>query len=276
MSRTIVVTGASSGLGLAAAKIFAAQGDRVAVVGRNPQRLGAAMAAIRAVATGPEPDAYQADFEVLDEVRELADALLTAYAKIDVLANNAGGMVAGYHRTVDGFEATLQGNHLAPFLLTNLVRGALGGGRVINTASDAHKRNDLDPDDLVGSAAGFHSWRAYGSGKAANVLFAAQAARRWPDILSVSFHPGVVRTNFGAGTVTRLFWKVGAPFLVSPGKAGALLAGLADTPAAGLTSGGYYDGGKLTPPTGKAADPAIAARLWQTSAEAVGLPVDND
>jgi daunorubicin C-13 ketoreductase len=276
LPRTIVVTGASSGLGLAAAKIFAAQGDRVAVVGRNPQHLGAAMAAIRSVATGPEPQEYQADFEVLGEVRELADALLTAYAKIDVLAKNAGGMVAGYRRTADGFEATLQGNHLAPFLLTNLVKDALGGGRVINTASDAHKRNDLDPDDLVGSAAGFHSWRAYGSGKAANVLFAAEAARRWPDILSVSFHPGVVRTNFGAGAATRLLWKIGAPFLVSPEKAGALLVRLADTPEAGLTDGGYYDGSKLTPPTGKAADPAIAARLWQTSAEAVGLAVDND
>jgi NAD(P)-dependent dehydrogenase (short-subunit alcohol dehydrogenase family) len=275
MPRTIVVTGASSGLGLAAAKIFAARGDRVAVVGRDPRRLGAAMAAIRTVATGPEPDEFRADFEVLDDVRRLGNELLTAYAKIDVLANNAGGMVAGYRRTADGFEATIQGNHLAPFLLTTLLRDALDGGRVVNTASDAHKRNDLDPDDLTGSAAGFHSWRAYGSGKAANVLFAAEADRRWPEILSVSFHPGVVRTNFGAGAATRLFYKVAAPFLVSPEKAGALLVRLADTPAAELTGGGYYEGHRLTPPTGKAADPAIAARLWESSTRAVGLGSDN-
>jgi NAD(P)-dependent dehydrogenase (short-subunit alcohol dehydrogenase family) len=274
MQRTIVVTGASSGLGLAAARQFAAAGDRVAVVGRNQQRLSAAMTAVRQAATGPEPDEYRADFEVLDDVRRLADELRTAYAKIDVLANNAGGMVAGYHRTVDGFEATLQGNHLAPFLLTNLLRESLSGGRVVNTASDAHKRNNLDPDDLAGSAATFSSWKAYGSGKAANVLFASEAARRWPDVFSVSFHPGVVRSNFGVGVATRLFYKV-APFLVTPEKAGALLVWLADTPATELTDGGYYEGHQLTPPTGRAADPAIAARLWETSAKAVGLEPGN-
>jgi NAD(P)-dependent dehydrogenase (short-subunit alcohol dehydrogenase family) len=274
MQRTIVVTGASSGLGLAAAKQFAAAGERVAVVGRNPSRLGAAMAAIRTVATGPEPEEFRADFEVLDDVRRLADELGTAYAKIDVLANNAGGMVGGYRRTVDGFEATIQGNHLAPFLLTSLLRERLDGGRVISTASDAHKRNNLDPDDLAGSAAGFNSWRAYGSGKAANVLFAAEAARRWPEIFSVSFHPGVVRTNFGAGVATRLFYKL-SPFLVSPEKAGALLVWLAGAPAGELIAGGYYEGHQATPPTGKAADPALAARLWESSAEAVGRPADN-
>src|SRR3954469_25106071 len=138
MPRTIVITGASSGVGLAAARQLAAQGEQVVVVGRDPGRLGAAMAAVRAAATGPEPAEFRADFTVLAEVRELAAGLLAAYPKIDVLANNAGGMVKSYVRTVDGFEATIQGNHLAPFLLTHLLRGALHGGRVVNTASRAH------------------------------------------------------------------------------------------------------------------------------------------
>jgi len=269
MPRTIVVTGASSGVGLAAAKRFAELGDQVVVVGRSPQRLGAAMAEIRAAATGAEPAEFQADFEVLDDVRRLAEGL-RAYPTIDVLANNAGGMVPKYRRTVDGFEATIQGNHLAPFLLTHLVKEQLSGGRVVNTASDAHRRNNLDPSDLVGSADGYSVWRTYGASKASNILFAAEAARRWPDIFSVSFHPGVVRSNFGVGPTLKFFYKY-APFLVTPEKAGDLLVWLATAPAAELTDGGYYVGHKLTQPDRKANDPAMAERLWEASTKAVGL-----
>jgi NAD(P)-dependent dehydrogenase (short-subunit alcohol dehydrogenase family) len=270
MPRTIVVTGASSGVGLAAAQQFAAQGDEVAVVGRNPARLAAAMTAVRAAATGPAPAGFQADFDELADVRRLAAELGAAYPSIDVLANNAGGMVDTYRRTADGFEATIQGNHLAPFLLTGLLKDNLAGGRVVNTASDAHRRENLDPDDLTGSAQGYNSWRAYGAGKAANILFTAEAARRWPEIFAVSFHPGVVRTNFGTGTATKLFYKY-APFLVTPQKAGALLVWLATAGPDELTHGGYYVGHKLTVPSRKAGDPAMAERLWEASGAAVGL-----
>jgi NAD(P)-dependent dehydrogenase (short-subunit alcohol dehydrogenase family) len=270
MQRTIVVTGASSGVGLAAATQFAARGDRVVVVGRDPGRLAAAVAQVRAAGGGREPGQFRADFEVLAEVRALAGHLLSAYPRIDVLANNAGGMLPHYRRTVDGFEATLQGNHLAPFLLTNLLRDRLRGGRVVNTASDAHRRNNLDPDDLVGSAGTYRRWSAYGAGKAANILFAAEAARRWPDILSVSFHPGVVRSNFGTGPAMRLFYRF-APFLVTPEKAGELLVWLASAPAAELVDGGYYVGRAPRRPQGRVGDPALAAQLWAVSATAVGL-----
>jgi NAD(P)-dependent dehydrogenase (short-subunit alcohol dehydrogenase family) len=270
MPRTIVVTGASSGVGLAAAEQFAARGDEVVLVGRNPQRLADAVDRVRAAGDGREPGQFRADFEVLDEVRALAAHLLESYGKIDVLANNAGGMVAEYRKTADGFEATIQGNHLSPFLLTNLLRERLRGGRVVNTASDAHRRSNLDPDDLVSAPDRFNSWRSYGAGKAANILFAAEAARRWPDIFSVSFHPGVVRSNFGTGTLTRLFYRW-APFLVTPEKAGALLVWLATAPEAELVDGGYYVGHKVRQPDGDAADPAIASRLWEASAKAVGL-----
>jgi NAD(P)-dependent dehydrogenase (short-subunit alcohol dehydrogenase family) len=273
MSRTVVVTGASSGVGLAAAEQFAARGDEVAVVGRNPERLADAMARVRRAAPGRAPAGFQADFEKLDDVRRLAAELTAAYPSIDVLANNAGGMVDDYRRTVDGFEATVQGNHLAPFLLTHLLRGNLDGGRVVNTASAAHKRENLDPDDLVGSPEGYNSWRTYGAGKAANVLFAAEAARRWPEIFSVSFHPGVVRTNFGSGAATKFFYKY-APFLVTPEKAGALLVWLATAPDSELAAGGYYVGHKQARPSRKAGDPAMAERLWAASVKAVGLP-DN-
>jgi NAD(P)-dependent dehydrogenase (short-subunit alcohol dehydrogenase family) len=270
MARTTVVTGASSGLGLSAAEQFAALGDQVVVVGRNPDRLAEAVTRVRTAGGGREPGRFRADFERLDDVRALAAHLLDTYPKIDVLASNAGGMVERYRRTPDGFEATLQGNHLAPFLLVHLLRERLAGGRVISTASDAHKRNNLDPDDMVGSSKRFGRFPTYGAAKAANILFAAEAARRWPDIFSVSFHPGVVRTNFGTGRLTRLFYRY-APFLVTPEKAGALLVWLATTPVAELTNGGYYVGHDLTQPSGIAADPAAAARLWASSARAVGV-----
>jgi NAD(P)-dependent dehydrogenase (short-subunit alcohol dehydrogenase family) len=271
MPSTIVVTGASSGVGLAAAKSFAARGDEVMVVGRDPQRLADAVTQVRAAGGGREPGQFRADFESLDEVRALAAHLLTAYEKIDVLANNAGGMVPRYRRTADGFEATLQGNHLGGFLLTNLLHERLRGGRVVNTASDAHRRSNLDPADLVSSPQKFSAWRTYGAGKAANVLFAAEAARRWPDVFSVSFHPGVVRSNFGAGTPARFLYRVAGPFLVTPEKAGDLLVWLATAPADELVDGGYYVGHQVRKPAREAADPAIAATLWDASAKAVGL-----
>src|SRR5690242_17703894 len=137
MDRTIVITGASSGVGLAAAEQLAAEGDEVVVVGRNPERLAAAVQRVEKAAKGPKPGQFRADFESFDDVRRLADHLLTTYPKIDVLANNAGGMVGKYRRTQDGYEATIQGNHLAPFLLTHLLRERLAGKRVVNTASEA-------------------------------------------------------------------------------------------------------------------------------------------
>jgi daunorubicin C-13 ketoreductase len=270
MPRTIVITGASSGVGLAAAEQFARQGDEVVVVGRNPDRMRDAVERVRAAGGGREPGRFRADFEVLDDVRELAGHLRDTYPRIDVLANNAGGMVPEYRRTVDGHEATLQGNHLAPFLLTNLLRDRLAGGRVVHTASRAHQQSNLDPEDFTGAPDRYSSWAAYGAGKAANILFAAESARRWPEVESVSFHPGVVRTNFGAGAVTRFFYRY-APFLTSPEKAGALLVWLATAPAAELTNGAYYVGRKVTRPARQAADPAVAATLWDASAKAVGL-----
>jgi daunorubicin C-13 ketoreductase len=270
MDRTIVITGASSGVGLAAAEQLAAEGDEVVVVGRNPERLAAAVQRVEKAAKGPKPGQFRADFESFDDVRRLADHLLTTYPKIDVLANNAGGMVGKYRRTQDGYEATIQGNHLAPFLLTHLLRERLAGKRVDNTASEAHREGPPDPENFAGDPAHYRAYSAYGRSKSANILFAAEAARRWPEITSISFHPGVVRTNFGTGRAMRLFYKY-APGLVSAEKAGALLSWLATVPDAELTDGGYYVGHHTKAPKPHAADAALASRLWDASAKAVGL-----
>jgi NAD(P)-dependent dehydrogenase (short-subunit alcohol dehydrogenase family) len=271
VARTIVITGGSSGIGLAAAEQLAAGGDDIVLVGRDPGRLAAAVDRVRAAGRGREPGRFRADFERLADVRDLAGQLLDAYPKIDVLANNAGGIIAGYRRTEDGLEATAESNHLGPFLLTNLLRERLRGGRVVNTSSDAHRRTAPDPHDFVGDPAKYRQWEAYGAAKSANILFAAEAARRWPDILSVSFHPGVVRTNFGDRGPLRFFYKY-AFFMTKPEKAGELLAWLITAPASELVNGAYYQGRKVVEPHGRTGDPALAAELWEASKAAVGIP----
>src|SRR5205823_1668144 len=126
---------------------------------------------VRAAGAGREPDGFRADFARLDDVRALAEHLLSRYERIDVLANNAGALVPSYTSTVDGFEATIQGNHLAPFLLSHLVRDRLRGGRIVNTASAAHTMGQLDVEDFVGDPRRYRSFPAYGASKAANILF---------------------------------------------------------------------------------------------------------
>lgn len=264
-----MVTGASSGIGLAAATGLARRRANVVLVGRNQDRLNAAVDVVRDAAGGRVPPAYRADFARLDEVHVLVDHLRQRYQRIDVLANNAGGVVRRNFLTPDGFEWTIQANHLAGFLLANLLREQLRNGRIVNTASDAHRSGKLDPDDFKGQRRG--GWRAYGDSKQANILFTAEAARRWPDILSASYHPGFVRTRFGDAVGLGPIIKV-LPFGPKTPEQGAdTLVWLASTPVTQLTNGGYYYKRKLHTPAPQARDPQLAGRLWEASLAAVGL-----
>jgi NAD(P)-dependent dehydrogenase (short-subunit alcohol dehydrogenase family) len=240
------------------------------LVGRDEGRLSAAFDRVKAAGQGKSPGRFQADFNRLSDVRDLAAQLLTSYPTIDALANNAGGIVMDYRRTPNGLESTIQSNHLGPFLLTNLLRDRLSGARVVNTSSDAHRRAVPDPHDFTGDPKTYKGWPAYGAAKSANILFTAEAARRWPDILSVSFHPGVVRTNFGDRGALRFFYRY-TPFLVKPEKAGALLAWLLTTPAENLVNGAYYVGHKTVQPRDRVSDADLAAELWRASEAAVGM-----
>jgi NAD(P)-dependent dehydrogenase (short-subunit alcohol dehydrogenase family) len=269
--KVVVVTGANSGIGLAAAHEFARRGARVGLVGRDQDRLDAAVAGVQASA-GDDGAVlgFRSDFAVLDSVRELADALSDAYPTIDVLCNNAGGVNPGRQSTVDGHELTIQANHLAPFLLTNLLRLRLSGGRVVNTSSDAHGSGSLDPDALD-SPGRYSPMRVYGTSKQANILFAKEAAHRWPDILSFSYHPGVVRTRFGRDSALFTFFYKLAPFLRTPEKGADTMVWLAGTDPSTVDNGGYYVDRRLTVPSSKIADPELSARLWAASEAAVGL-----
>jgi daunorubicin C-13 ketoreductase len=250
----VVITGASSGIGAAAAHEMARRGWRVTVVGRDPGRLSQFSGV-------PGTTALRCDFARLSDVRDLAKRL--EGQRIDVLANNAGGVFRG--STVDGFNVTMQTNHIAPFLLTQLLLPQLPeGARIVNTASMASAAG-LDPTPP--SRWFPSSWLAYGTSKKANILFSLEAARRWPHLTSVSFHPGVVRTRFGT-PAAQLFYRV-APGLVTAEQAGRQLVWLATEPAEKLVSGGYYANYRVVKPRGTATDEAAAARLWEATASLV-------
>lgn len=269
MTRVAIITGASSGIGAAAAGALAADGWRVAVVGRNPERTAQVAARVGG-------DAHLVDYDHLDDVRRLADDLLGRYDRIDLLANNAGGLVKVRARTADGHERTIQHNHLAPFLLTArlLRRLEASGGRMIATASDANRWTAIDVDDLDRDGKPWlGGWPAYGAAKLANVLFAAELARR-SSIWSASFHPGFVATSWGQDTGLLRFYKaIGGSALARTPEAGAAplvhLATVAEPPA---DSGTFFSGLRPNGATHRLArDPEVAARLWERSAELVGL-----
>jgi NAD(P)-dependent dehydrogenase (short-subunit alcohol dehydrogenase family) len=270
--RTVVVTGASSGIGLAAAVELARGGDEVVLVGRDPARLTAAGQRVHAVC-GRAPALFRADFAVLADVRRLAADLRRAYDRIDVLANNAGAIVLDPVRTVDGYELSMQANHLSPFLLTNLLVDRLG--RVVNTASAAHRAGSVDPADLSAALSRYRAFPAYGSSKLANILFTAEAARRWPHLPSYCFHPGVVRSRFAHDSPLIAWGMKIAPFLRSPDRGADTLVWLARQDPAGLVSGGYYIDRRPRRPKPPGRDPELAARLWEASARAVGLTFDG-
>ena len=268
--RTIIITGASDGIGAAAARALSAAGDTVVVVGRSPEKTAAVAAQIGA-------DHFVADFSRLDDVRALAAALLERYPRIDVLANNAGGIMGEREITVDGHEKTLQVNHLAPFLLTSLLMERLVASEasVINTASIANRLfGDIDVDDLQ-NAKRYSANKAYGDSKLANILFTRELHRRFGDrgLTAAAFHPGLVATSFASNTTSVLRFVYGvvlSRFLISPKKGADTLVWLA-SPGARFTSGGYYTRRKIDKTNKQADDAALAARLWEESAALVGL-----
>ena len=272
--KTIVLTGASDGIGAAAARQLVANGHTVALVGRSPQKT-------QALATELGADHFIADFTQLAEVRTLAAALTDAYPRIDVLVNNAGGIFGDQTRTVDGFEKTLQVNHLAPFLLTTLMMDTLIASRasIVNTASVAARLfGTIDLNDLNNDAK-YSANKAYGDAKLANILFAKELFRRFghDGISAVSFHPGTVRTNFASDTTSLMRLMYQSPLarlagLISSEKGAEPLIWLAEgTAGRDWESGEYYEKQKPATTNPQAADAELAARLWDRSVELLGI-----
>lgn len=275
VGRTIVLTGASDGIGAAAAQVLADAGHSLVLVGRSPEKTEAVARRVGAERW------YLADFTRLDDVRRLAADLTDACPRIDVLANNAGGVFSGPVRTVDGFERTFQVNHLAPFLLTRLLMDTLLASRaaVVATSSvGARLFGHVDLDDLETWDA-FTPNRAYGTSKLANILVTRELHERYHDqgLTSVAFHPGAVATNFASDTTSSLRWvyrTVLRVALVPPARGGATLAHfVAGEPGRDWTSGEFYGSNRrLSRTNPQASDPELVHEHWRRSAELLGLP----
>ena len=273
--KVCVVTGATSGIGKAAATALARQGAQVVVVGRDPARAEATAAEIGAVSTVP-PKVEIADLASMEQVRALAGRL-ASLERIDVLINNAG-LVLGEHRvTQDGFEHVFAVNHLAPFLLTNLLLPKLTGSapaRVITVTSDAHSAAKLDLDD-PNLEHGWDSWRSYANSKLANILFTRELARRLDGtgVTANCAHPGVVRTGFGRESrpLLKLGITIARPFMASPERGADTIVYLASSPDVAGQTGGYYVKRQRREPSAAARDDTAARELWELSERMTGL-----
>ncbi|MGE3345265.1 MAG: SDR family NAD(P)-dependent oxidoreductase [Vicinamibacterales bacterium] len=279
--KTVVVTGATSGIGLEAARVLAGAGAQLVMVGRSRERLAAARALVGRGAQVP-PETYEADFASLRSVNGLADAFLRDLPRIDVLINNAGSVFARRTLTVDGIEATFAVNHLAPMLLTQRLLPLLANGapsRVITVASGRHFKGTLDFDDL-GFARGYQILRAYARSKLANVMFASELARRTAgtSFASYSLHPGRVATNIWSGAprwskplIT--YWLSRTFISVEDGAAPVVALAIRDDLP---PSGAYFDRFEPADPSALALDAALASRLWDESERLIAGALSGD
>jgi NAD(P)-dependent dehydrogenase (short-subunit alcohol dehydrogenase family) len=268
--RTIVITGASDGIGAVAARELHEQGANVIVTGRNPEKT----ARIAKQVSSPALVADYADFE---QVRRLAEELAEAAPKIDVLVNNAGGLFKPRTKTKDGHEPNFQINHLSPFLLTNLLKPNMLAGderRVVITSSMANNWGRVKMNDLDGHRS---ENIAYGTGKLMNILLARGIARRWEgdDFVACAFHPGIVKSGFGRDSlmVKPLYMLGGLTKIVIDAEKGATpIVDLATREPRDEINGNFYfrhkAGGKTS---GQAGDEQLQNALWDRSAELVGL-----
>jgi len=270
-SKTILITGGTSGIGLESAAVLAGMGARVIIVGRDAGRLAQAQATIKA-RSGADAAAYLCDFASFASVRQLADQVLRDVPKLDVLINNAGAVFARRTLTTDGLEATFAVNHLAPFLLTQLLLPRLkesAPSRIVTVASGRHAHGTMDFDDL-GFTRGYQILRAYARSKLANVLFASEQARRLVGtrVTSNSVHPGRVATNIWAGAPAWTkplirFWL--SRTFISVEEGAAPVIALASRPDLDQVTGQYFNRLEAAAPSGVAQDWDVASRLWRES-----------
>jgi NAD(P)-dependent dehydrogenase (short-subunit alcohol dehydrogenase family) len=276
--KTVVVTGGSSGIGRASAEGLAALGARVGIVGRDEARTRSAAQEIAAGSRGATVDAFVADMSSQAEVRRLAGEILAAYPRLDVLVNNVGGFWATRRLTADGIEHTFAVNHLAPFLLTELLLDRLkqsAPARIVTVSSGAHSMGRLAFDDLQGERR-YSGQAAYNQSKLANVVFTYELARRLEGsgVTATVLHPGVVRTGFAAedpSTVWKVFLPLIRPMLKSPAQGAVTPVYLASAPEVDGVSGQYFADRKPRRTSRASYDTAAADRLWRISAELVGI-----
>jgi NAD(P)-dependent dehydrogenase (short-subunit alcohol dehydrogenase family) len=276
---TVVVTGANSGIGFETAAALAGMGAQVVLTARDPAKGKAAAEQIlrRSADAGVTP--MELDLATLDGVRSFAADLLERFDSLHVLVNNAGVALGSHSTTVDGFETMFQVNHLGPFLLTNLLLDrikASAPSRIINVASEAHRFARIDFDNLNGDR-GHRAMRAYIRTKLYNILFTRELARRLAGtgVTANSLHPGTVRTRIGqdgdTSPLIELGMKMTASFLLSPARGAKTSIYLASSPEVEDRTGEYWIRRRSRKTSSAARDDETARRLWDVSAQLVGL-----
>jgi NAD(P)-dependent dehydrogenase (short-subunit alcohol dehydrogenase family) len=276
--KVALVTGGTSGIGKATAMALAAMGADVVVVGRDRERGERAAAEIRAQ-TGSRVDLALADLASQAGVRELAEGFKGRYDRLDVLINNAGLVQSTRTESPDGLETTLAINHLAPFLLTNLLLDTLkesAPSRVVTVSSEAERWGNIDFDDLQ-SKKKYRGFPVYGMTKLANIMFTYELAERLEGtgVTATCMHPGAVNTRFGTnnrGPMTLLF-RAFKPFMRTPEQGADTVIWLASSPEVEGASGRYYADRKVIEPKKIANDPAARRRLWEESERLTGIEV---
>jgi retinol dehydrogenase 14 len=278
--KTVLITGGTGGIGKAAAIGLASMGARVGITGRDRDRAERAAKDIEAESGNPAVDVFVADLSSQAEVRRLADQVLAAYPQLDVLVNNVGGFWAHRHQTADGLEHTFALNHLAPFLLTNLLLDRLitsAPARVVTVSSGAHTMGRIDFDDLTGEQ-DYSGQRAYNQSKLANVMFTYELARRLEGtgVTATALHPGMTNTSFSTEDPHRKMAPivfVVRPFMRSPRKGAETVVYLASSSAVEGATGCYYANRKAKKSNQSSYDREVTGRLWRVSADLVGVAV---
>jgi retinol dehydrogenase-14 len=277
--KTVLITGGTSGIGKATAVALAAMGANVVITGRDAERGEAAVEEIKGQSTNADVELILADLCVQDEVRRLVETFLARHDRLDVLVNNAGVVLSKRTETPDGIETTLATNHLAPFLLTNLLLDRLkesAPSRVITVSSEAQRWGNMDFGDLQ-STRRYRGFPVYGMTKLANIMFTYELAERLQGtgVTVNCLHPGSVGTNFGQNNrgAMALFFRTFKPFMRSPEQGADTLIWLASSPEVDGVSGKYFSDRKEIEAKDVAYDPDLRRRLWEISEDLTGLKV---
>lgn len=277
--KVVLITGGTSGIGKAAATALAGMGATVVITGRNEERGKRALQEIREVSGNDGVELILADLTVQDEVRRLAEELRERHNQLEVLVNNAGLVLSERTETPDGIETQLAINHLAPFLLTNLLLDLLkesAPSRIVTVSSDAHRWAKIDLDDLQ-SRKRYRGMQVYGKTKLANIMFTYELAERLEGtgVTANCMHPGGVNTNFGnnQGGPMNLLFRLFKPFMRSPEQGADTLIYLASSPEVEGMTGKYLADRKVKAASDAAYDETTRKRLWEASEELTGLKV---
>ena len=273
--KTVVITGATSGIGEVAAIRLAEKGARIVFTARDKARADDTMAALRKANPSANHALHMADLSRLSEMKRVG-AELAREPQIDVLVNNAGALFNKRLETEDGLEMTFALNHMAYFVITNLLLGKLvAGARIVSVASNAHRGARLDFDDLQ-SRRGYSGFPVYSKSKLCNILFNRELARRLAGtgVTANALHPGFVATRFGndSGGLMRAVLKVAKPIgAISPEEGAKTIIYLASSPQVAGISGEYFYECKPATPTAEARNDQDAKRLWEISQQIAGL-----